>query len=125
MALRRDRLSYPRARGRARVHARARGTEEDRLKADVVKLAHLLGWRVYTIRRSDQAKVQGRTGKGYPDLTMVRDGRVWIVELKSARGKATPEQEAWLDAWEAVPGVEVGLWRPAHWLDGTIERALR
>ena len=98
---------------------------EDQLKAAIIDFAELHGWRVYSIRRSDLAKVQGRTGKGYPDLTLVRGGRCWAVELKDARRKVTPEQEAWLDAWEQVPGVETAVWRPEHWFDGTVDSALR
>ena len=97
---------------------------EDQLKAAIVDFAELHGWRVYTIRRSDLAKVQGSTGKGYPDLTLVRGRRCWVVELKDAKGKVTWEQHGWLDAWEDVPGVETAVWRPRHWLDGTVDAAL-
>ena len=103
---------------------------EDQLKAAVIDLAEKNGWLVYSIRRSDQARVQGRkgTGKGYPDLTLLhpKRKRLLVVELKSAQGKVTPAQVRWL---EALVGVDhapyVELWRPEQWLDGHIERVLR
>ena len=103
---------------------------EDELKAAVIDLAERNGWYVYSIRRSDQAKVQGRrgTGKGYPDLTLLHPKRkkILFVELKSADGKITPGQGRWLEALtevDHVPFVEV--WRPDKWLSGHIERVLR
>ena len=98
---------------------------EDQLKAAAIELAELLRWRVYSLRRSDMAKVQGHTGKGFPDLVLVRPPRCLFVELKSAKGRVRPEQEAWLCALSDCEGVESALWRPSDWLDGTIEAALR
>ena len=99
---------------------------EDALKADVIRLAEMLGWRVYSIRRSDQAKVQGATGKGYPDLTLVNGaGAVVFAELKSDTGRPTPEQEAWLAALRTCAAIDVCLWRPADWRCGRIEDFLR
>lgn len=100
-------------------------TEEDRLKADTIRLAELVGWRVFSIRRSDRAKVQGHTGKGWPDLAMAKGGELLAVELKSATGTLTPEQRAWQQRLHAVPGVRFFVWRPQHWKDGTIERVLK
>ena len=101
---------------------------EDDLKAAVIDMAETLGWRCFSIRRSDQAKVQGRrrTGKGFPDLCLVNGaGTVAFAELKSATGKPTPQQAAWLAALRTAPGVEVCLWRPEDWLCGRIEDFLR
>ena len=33
------------------------------------------------------------SGKGIPDLLVMKDGRVWFVELKTPRGKLSPHQE--------------------------------
>lgn len=98
---------------------------EAQLSAAIVELAELLGWRVFTVRRSDRAIVASRTGAGFPDLVMVRSGRLLAVELKRARAKPTAEQYTWLAALGGCPGVEVDVWRPAQWHDGAIERALR
>jgi Holliday junction resolvase len=33
------------------------------------------------------------SGKGIPDLLVMKEGRVWFVELKTPRGKLSPHQE--------------------------------
>ena len=98
---------------------------EDMLKAAIIELAELCRWRVYSIRRSDRAIVQARTGIGFPDLTLVRSGRMVCAELKGARGRPTEAQLRWLEALADVPGVESHLWTPPLWRDGTIEGVLR
>jgi len=53
---------------------------------------------------------------GFPDLTLVKPGRLIFTELKSQQGKLTPEQAVWLDLLRhSVPGVEVYEWRPRDW----------
>ena len=103
-----------------------RTMSEDTLKAACIDLAEALGWLVFSIRRSDLAKVQGRkkTGAGFPDLILLRRGVLLAVELKREDGKTTWQQHRWLGAL-ANAGVRTDTWRPRHWLDGTIERVLR
>ena len=98
---------------------------EAQLSAAIVELAELLGWRVFTVRRSDRAIVASRTGAGFPDLVIVRPPRVLVFELKREGAYPTATQRGWLEALAECPGVESGAWRPRDWLDGTIERALR
>ena len=54
--------------------------------------------------------------KGYPDWTLVhaRTGFTVIAELKSKGGKASPEQQVWLDALAKGP-TPAFLWRPSDW----------
>jgi len=77
------------------------------------------GWMVYhsyASRRSD--------GAGFPDLVMVRGGRVIFAELKydrghadwderrpKRRGKVSEAQQEWLDALSNVFGVECYVWK--------------
>lgn len=95
-------------------------------------LALAYGWRGYHTHRSQHSPA------GFPDLTLVRAGRLIFAELKTERGKTTDEQDAWLEdlgevadrgqllgASVANPLVAVYLWRPSDLLDGTIERILR
>jgi len=49
---------------------------------------------------------------GFPDLVMVRQDRLIMAELKSARGKTTLEQDLWLQAAKRA-NIEVYVWRPA------------
>jgi VRR-NUC domain len=60
-----------------------------------------------------------RGPKGWPDIVAVRpyDGRLVVVEVKTGKGRATPEQRRWLEAFGALadtnPRVWVGIVGPA------------
>lgn len=77
----------------------------------VVDLARWHGWRTYHTHDSR------RSAAGFPDLVLVRGGRLLFVELKSSSGRVTPAQRVWLADLSACPGVEVHLWRPADWVE--------
>lgn len=102
---------------------------EREFQAQVKELALWNGWLVYHTfdsRRSDA---------GFPDLVLARGQQLIFAELKSAKGRVTAEQQAWLDALGRVaaalvqPGlpphvpVRVVMWRPADWDE--IEQLLR
>lgn len=99
----------------------------ERLLQDaVIDCARTLGWRVAHFRPA-LTKHGWRTpvqadGKGYPDLTLVRE-RIIFAELKRQGEKPSVEQQQWLDALRAA-GCEVYLWTPADWLEGAVERVL-
>jgi VRR-NUC domain len=64
-----------------------------------------------------------RSPSGYPDLTIVgRRGVMWR-ELKTQRGRVTPEQQVWLDTLAAA-GSDAAVWRPDSLLSGQIAREL-
>lgn len=94
-----------------------RRSEAGFLKA-VLELAQLYGWRSAHFRpamtRSGRwvTAVQG-DGVGFPDLILLRE-RLVVIETKSARGRLTPEQRAWLEAFDAV-GAQTIVARPADW----------
>ncbi len=84
---------------------------------DVLTLAKRLGWRTAHFRPARTADgwrtaVSG-DGKGFLDLLLLRGGTLIVAELKVGNGKLTPEQAAWVSAWEAA-GVAVYLWRPEN-----------
>ena len=105
--------------------------ETRELQPAVIELAKARGWMVYHTHDSR------RSEPGFPDLVAVRRqarptgdlSRLLFVELKSAKGVVTEAQQAWVYALfgveEANDTVEVHLWRPEHWHDGTIEEVLR
>ncbi len=65
-----------------------------------------------------------RSPAGFPDCVFAwRSGRVVYAELKSEKGRLTPDQRRWLD-YLALSGAPVYVWRPEHLLDGTIHRVL-
>lgn len=99
-------------------------------------LALALGWLGYHTHRSQHSPA------GFPDLTLVKDGRIVFAELKTERGKTSEDQDEWLEALGQVeaedridlasrdleglvePAVTVHLWRPRDLLDGTIGKVL-
>ena len=90
---------------------------EKHFQAAVMQLARLTGWCFYHTHNSRHS------AKGFPDLCLVRGNVCIMAELKTDTGKVTADQEAWLIALDAVPGLEVALWRPSDW--GEIEKALK
>ncbi len=84
---------------------------EKEFQQTVLGLANVCGWLAYHVFDSRRSQA------GFPDLVMLRAGRLVVAELKSEKGKPTPEQEQWLDAFEATGFAEVKLWRPSMWRD--------
>ena len=91
---------------------------EKELQTVVLSLAGVTGWLRYHTYDSR------RSHPGFPDVVLVRDGEMLCVELKSEKGRVTPDQRTWLDAMGRVPGVQAHVWRPEDWFNGAIERAL-
>lgn len=90
-------------------------TTEATFCALVLQACRDFGWTAAHFRPALTAKgwrtaVQG-DGKGWPDIIAVKGDRLLAAELKSAKGKLTPEQEDWLGRLGEA-GVEIYLWRP-------------
>ena len=81
--------------------------------AYVTELATLCGWLVYHTYDSRRSQA------GFPDLVLARAAQLIFAELKTAKGKVTDAQIAWLDTLGALAAtqsdVEVYLWRPKDW----------
>lgn len=98
---------------------------EKDLQRHVRAYAEQLGWAVYTCWTSLHSP------RGWPDLTLWRarpdgTGELVCVELKSARGRVSDAQQAWLERLRLVPGVSwVGVIRPADWYAGVLDEVLR
>ena len=78
---------------------------------------------IYCHGTGDDWRTAVQGDAGYPDLILIRVGRnptetarLVVAELKSDKGKATPAQQVWLEAYRLIPGIEVYIWRPADWL---------
>lgn len=105
----------------AEYHARVAADMTERgLLQRVRALAAVLGWRSYHTHDSRRSEA------GYPDLHLVSadQRRSLFRELKTQRGRVTRDQQQWLDELALVDH-DVGVWRPADWLSGRIERELR
>ncbi len=88
------------------------------LQAKIMNMARLFGWRRTHFRTAYQPGAERwmtplSGEKGFPDLVLVRPPRLIFAELKSDKGRLSPDQELWLADLEAIPtGIEVYLWRP-------------
>lgn len=79
-------------------------------------MAEALHWKVYGVL--EQRQYGRRLSKGFPDLVLLRGTRLIFAELKSEKGKLTPEQTEWMDALKLFSegpsgGCGVYLWRPS------------
>lgn len=111
-----------------------RAMSEKALSGRVFYRARKGGWRIMHIppggagRNADDTGVQwrssGGSGKGFPDLTMVRGAKLIFVELKRELGKLSDEQSAWIDDLRAA-GQEVYVWRPSNLRLKEIDDVLR
>ena len=95
----------------------------------VLNTAHALGWKCYhhDTQLPTRATVDGRVirtramvGKGFPDIVAVRGSQCLMAELKTEKGKLSPEQEAWAEALRDVKGIRYYIWRP-HDMDDITE----
>jgi hypothetical protein len=94
----------------------AHSMTENELKQHILAMAKAKGWIVYHV---PQSTMKNGGGKGYPDLTLARDGEVQWMELKAEHGKLTGEQ-AW---WQlALPRMEVI--RPSDLARGRVDELL-
>lgn len=66
---------------------------EAELKRAVLALAYRHGWLVYHVPATN---VRGSQGRGYPDLTLARNGFAMWLELKQEKGTVRPEQLSWI-----------------------------
>ena len=98
---------------------------EAQFQKQVIQYAKLQGWRVAHFRTSMNSRGQWMTavqahGAGFPDLVMVREGRLIFAELKRderQRQKMPDNQLAWLSALQGVIAVEVYVWTPENWIE--------
>lgn len=76
----------------------------------------MLGWRTAHFRPGLTQSGRWRTavegdGVGFPDLVLVKGNRLIFAELKSAKGRLSPEQTEWHQALSKTPA-ENYIWRP-------------
>lgn len=82
---------------------------EKQFESQIKDLAKLYGWLYYHTWRSIHSQA------GFPDCVMARGFRLIFAELKSEKGKVSPEQQKWLDVLSNVGNLDVQtyLWRPS------------
>lgn len=90
---------------------------EAELKREVLRLAYDAGWLVYHVPATT---VRGSQGRGYPDLTLARNGVALWLELKGETGDVRHEQYKWQ---EQLPYGSAFIVRPSSLPQ--VERLLR
>ena len=79
---------------------------ERQLQDAIRKQARLYKWLCYHCYDSR------RSPEGFPDLVLVKDYQLFFWELKTAKGRVTPEQTAWIEALAKVEHHSATLVRP-------------
>lgn len=94
---------------------------EKDFQAGVLKLARFHGFTLRYHTRNSRG-----SAPGFPDLVLVntRTGRILWRELKTNKGRISPEQREWLDGLTAA-GQDAGVWRPNDLDSGLILAELR
>ena len=73
----------------------------------VGKALDLTGWAWIHHRSGCRANgkwttpTQGNSSKGFPDVVAIRPARVLWIEVKTNRGRATPERKVWIERLRA------------------------
>lgn len=83
---------------------------EKQFESQVKDLAKIYHWKFYHPFLSKWSE------RGWPDVILLRDGRLIIAELKTDKrsSKLSPAQARWLWELRKVPGIEVYIWRPRY-----------
>ena len=82
-----------------------------------MEFSKMLGWtHCYFTWRSTHSPA------GFPDLVLVKPGKIIYIELKSMKGKLSDFQISWLIAL-ACAGQWIYVWKPDCWTE--IEEVLR
>ncbi len=111
---------------------------ERQFQTAVIDYAERLGWKVAHFHDSRREVRPGvyvgdKAAAGFPDLVLVRDGRLVFIELKTEKGRLGEPQKEWLNALMRVelllsmeaagePRVQAYVFRPSDWPE--IERVL-
>ena len=96
---------------------KSRESESDFADA-VLQYAVFLGWRPYSVARSDRAGLRGGKGAaGFPDALLVHDdyphdNRMIAAEFKTQKRTTTDAQREWLGLMDRVAGCTGVVWRP-------------
>lgn len=86
--------------------------------AQVIALLRWYKWRCAHFRpgmtkRGRWVTAVSGDGVGFPDIFALRPNRRLMAELKTSKGKTTPEQEVWLE-WARSADIEAYIWRPQN-----------
>lgn len=78
---------------------------EREIQREITNAAETYGWNWY------HANQPLRDRAGFPDLVLIRPPKLLICELKSKRGRVSPQQAEWIEDLTAC-GVDARIVRP-------------
>ena len=96
---------------------------EDKFQKQIIDLAELYDWLWFHVPKNAYFASKYMIKAGFPDLTLVKDGRLILAEIKSAKGRLSDKQRLWGNRLNECEGVEYYVWRPANWNE--IEKLLK
>ena len=82
---------------------------EKQFRQQIIDLLRLFGWKYYFTWTSLHSP------SGFPDIIALRDGMLIIAELKSEKGRVTPAQKRWLEAFGGLANCWAFVWKPSMW----------
>lgn len=93
-----------------------RSQSERQFQNFVIARALNHGWTYYHApdNKPDKSGRIQNIVKGFPDMVLVKDGKLVFAELKTETGRVSPEQKEWLAKLSAT-GCECFVWRPSMW----------
>lgn len=91
--------------------------DEAAFQDKVVAFAKEAGWLVQHTYRGRVGKGAWRTPAtvGFPDLVLLKRGRLVVLELKMPGNDASDAQNVWVATFQTVPGCEAYVVYPADW----------
>ncbi len=96
----------------------AKTMTENGLKQKVLEAAYEQGWLV---EHHVQSNRRGSQGRGWPDLSLVRDGEVIFIELKQEGAGLSPYQKS---VQAAMGGRYYHIVRPSDLYNGRVQELL-
>ena len=87
----------------------AEAETEEHFMQRIIDLARQLGWLVYHCRDSRGSQ------PGFPDLILLKGKKLIVWECKSLKGRTTPSQQEWLDAFWCAGVTEAHVIHPPAW----------
>ena len=69
---------------------------EDDFRKTIIEVAELHRWRIYHVAKV-KGQLRSETSIGFPDLVLVRNGKLIFAELKVGRNNPTESQKLWLE----------------------------
>jgi hypothetical protein len=99
-----------------------RRTPEKDFQDTVLQWARMLNWKCFYLpdwmyRIAMASMKRARRGDrdwpdpGFPDLILLKPGRLIVAELKSPKGRVSPDQKEWHTLLASV-GITVHVWKP-------------